>query len=201
MSNFGSVEESIFPVFTLQYFKEGSLWSPLALLLGEIYICAHRLFYTAFNAQQLLFEAFSHITCVFGSVEPWSESTFPFLYIIIFQRWQSLDPALFLEKIDICAYWLFSTFSLHVSIDAPKMMKNNNERMRRRKIQSGAWKMWWNKDCLFDWMIRTLIQWNGSWELKIANSPFHSMYRNILPMYWPHWEVYFDLWVQNWLSP
>ncbi len=27
-----------------------------------------------------------------GSIEPWSESTFPFQYIIIVQWWQSLEP-------------------------------------------------------------------------------------------------------------
>ncbi len=48
-------------------------------------------FQTEFNAQQLLFEAFSHILRIFGRAEPLSKSTFPFLYIIIFQRWQSLE--------------------------------------------------------------------------------------------------------------
>ncbi len=39
---------------------------------------------TEFNAQQLLFEAFSHIMRIFGSVEPQTESTSPFQYNIIF---------------------------------------------------------------------------------------------------------------------
>ncbi len=43
------------------------------------------------NAQQLSFEAFSHIVLIFGSVELQTESTFPFLCSIIFQRWQSLE--------------------------------------------------------------------------------------------------------------
>ncbi len=37
-----------------------------------------------FNAQQLLFEAFSRIMLIFGRVEPETESTFPFQYNIIF---------------------------------------------------------------------------------------------------------------------
>ncbi len=47
------------------------------------------LFFTEFNAEQLLFKAFSHRMHIFGSIEPQTESTFPFLYITIFQRWQS----------------------------------------------------------------------------------------------------------------
>ncbi len=46
-------------------------------------------FLREFNAEQLLFEAFSHIMRIFDNIEPQTESTFPFLYIIIFQRWQS----------------------------------------------------------------------------------------------------------------
>ncbi len=44
-----------------------------------------------FQTEQLLFEAFHHILRIFGSIEPLSKTTFPFLYIIIFQRWQSLE--------------------------------------------------------------------------------------------------------------
>ncbi len=44
-----------------------------------------------FNAQQLLFEAFSHIMRIFGSIEPQTESTFPFQYNIIFKTYQSLE--------------------------------------------------------------------------------------------------------------
>ncbi len=29
---------------------------------------------------------------IFGDVEPQTESTSPFLYIIIFQRWESFEP-------------------------------------------------------------------------------------------------------------
>ncbi len=45
-----------------------------------------------FNAEQLLFEAFSHIMHIFRSIEPQTESTFPFLYIKIFQTWESFEP-------------------------------------------------------------------------------------------------------------
>ncbi len=48
--------------------------------------------YTEFNAEQLLFEAFSHIMRIFGSVEPQTESTFPFHYNIIFETYQFLEP-------------------------------------------------------------------------------------------------------------
>ncbi len=42
----------------------------------------------------------------FSSVEPRSESTFPFWCIIIFQRWQYLEPrAPLLEEINLCAHW------------------------------------------------------------------------------------------------
>ncbi len=39
---------------------------------------------TEFNAQQLLFEAFSFIMRIFGRIEPQTESAFPFQYNIIF---------------------------------------------------------------------------------------------------------------------
>ncbi len=47
---------------------------------------------TELNAQQLLFEGFSHIIRIFGSIEPQTESTFPFQYNIIFESHQSLEP-------------------------------------------------------------------------------------------------------------
>ncbi len=47
---------------------------------------------------------------IFGSVEPQSESNFPFLYIIRFQTYWSLEPLAPLQrKIDICARGLFGT--------------------------------------------------------------------------------------------
>ncbi len=39
-----------------------------------------------------LFEAFSHIMRIFGSVEPQTESTSPFLDNIKFETYQSLEP-------------------------------------------------------------------------------------------------------------
>ncbi len=44
-----------------------------------------------FNAQQLLFEAFSHIMRIFGGTELQTESTFPFQYNIRFETYQSLE--------------------------------------------------------------------------------------------------------------
>ncbi len=77
---------------TLLFFKDGNLLSPLAPLHGEIDICVCGLFRTKFNAKQLLFQSFFDVVHLFGSVEPQTESTFPFLHIIIFQRWLSFEP-------------------------------------------------------------------------------------------------------------
>ncbi len=46
-------------------------------------MCAHWLFCKEFNSKQLLLETFFHIICIFSSIEPWSQSILPFLYIII----------------------------------------------------------------------------------------------------------------------
>ncbi len=47
---------------------------------------------------------------IFGSFEYQTESTFPFLYIIIFQRWQSFEPPNSTPReIDKCAHSLFCT--------------------------------------------------------------------------------------------
>ncbi len=48
---------------------------------------------TKFNVQQLLFEAFSHILRIFGSIEPLTEFTLPFQNNIIFETYQSLEPS------------------------------------------------------------------------------------------------------------
>ncbi len=61
---------------TWQYFKDGNLWCPLAPFLGEIDIGAYWLFSIEFNAQ-FLFKAFLDVMCIFGSVEPQSESILP----------------------------------------------------------------------------------------------------------------------------
>ncbi len=80
--------------------------SPLAPLRGEIDKRAQSLFCMKFNFKQLLSEAFFDAMRIFGSVEPQTVSTFPFLYIIIFQRGESFDlPSYTLRRgeIDICA--------------------------------------------------------------------------------------------------
>ncbi len=76
---------------TLLFCKVGNLSSPLTPLQREIDICVHSLFCTKFNFEQLLSKAFFNATCIFGSVEPQTGHTFPFLYIIL-QRWESFEP-------------------------------------------------------------------------------------------------------------
>ncbi len=67
----------------------GIFRAPLAPLQGEIDISARGLFRPKFNFEQLLFKTFFDVMHIFGSVEPQTESTLPFLYGIIFQRWKS----------------------------------------------------------------------------------------------------------------
>ncbi len=57
-----------FPFYVHYYVKHCYLCSPLAPLLTEIKICAHWLFWTKVNAQQLLFEAFFYILGSFCSI-------------------------------------------------------------------------------------------------------------------------------------
>ncbi len=82
-----------FPV-SIQY----NIWNisifrgPIPLLHGKIHICTYWLFYTKFNAQQLLYEAFFDIMRIFGSNQSESES-FLFQYMIIFQL-SNLAPLL-----------------------------------------------------------------------------------------------------------
>ncbi len=71
--------------------EDGNLF-PLAPPWEEIDICARVLFCMKFNFEQLLFKAFFDAKRIFGIVEPQTESTFLFLYIIIFQRWESFEP-------------------------------------------------------------------------------------------------------------
>ncbi len=65
---------------------------PLAPLRGEIDICARGLFCTKFNFEHFLFKASIDATRIFGSVGHQSGPTFPFLYVIILQRWESFEP-------------------------------------------------------------------------------------------------------------
>ncbi len=53
---------------TLLFFLDGNLSSPLATLWGKIDICRRGLFWTKFNAEQLLFERFLAATRIFGRV-------------------------------------------------------------------------------------------------------------------------------------
>ncbi len=45
-----------------------------------------------FNSEHFLFEAFFDVMRIFGSVESQSETNFPFLYIIRFLTYGSLEP-------------------------------------------------------------------------------------------------------------
>ncbi len=99
----------LFHFCTLSDLKCTDLWGRPAPLVGEIDICARGLFCVKFNSEQLLSEPFLDVMRIFGSVEPQSESNFPFLYkiqnILIFG-----DPYLHsLREIDMCAQWLFCT--------------------------------------------------------------------------------------------
>ncbi len=52
-------------------------------------MCAHSLFCTKFNSQQLLFEQFFDIISNFNNVQQENEFTFPFQHNIIFETYQS----------------------------------------------------------------------------------------------------------------
>ncbi len=74
---FDGVEHQIESTFPFQYnvtFNLWTLWSLLAPLLEEVDMYAHYLLCTEFNAQQLLFQAFSRIIRTFASVEPQSNN-------------------------------------------------------------------------------------------------------------------------------
>ncbi len=60
-----------------------NLSSPLSSLCEETDICANWHFCREFNSKQLLFKTFFHIICIFGNIEPLSQSISPFPYIII----------------------------------------------------------------------------------------------------------------------
>ncbi len=74
------------------YFNHINLSSFLASLWGQTDTCDQGLFCTKFNSKQHLYESFFDAMCIFGSVEPQSEFTFPFIYIVIFQRWVYFEP-------------------------------------------------------------------------------------------------------------
>ncbi len=58
----------------------------------EIDICACELFCTKFNFERFLFKTFFDAMRIFGGIELQTEATFPFLYIIIFHKWESFEP-------------------------------------------------------------------------------------------------------------
>ncbi len=76
----------------------GEFSEPLVPLLGETKTWVHQVFCRKFNFIQFLFEAFSNTIGNCCSIQPWSEATFPFQYIIIFQKWQSLWASLYLHS-------------------------------------------------------------------------------------------------------
>ncbi len=61
-----SPKYNIFCYFSTLYFNHINLSSPLAPLRGEIDTCAQGLFYTKYNFQQLLSQAFFHGMRIFG---------------------------------------------------------------------------------------------------------------------------------------
>ncbi len=67
-----------FPNRYIVIFRTSQHLELLAPLLGDIDICAHRVFHRKFNTQQLLFEAFLGIKRIFCNVQPLSESIFLF---------------------------------------------------------------------------------------------------------------------------
>ncbi len=70
----------------IPYKKVSEEHTSISLQSGTMGLCME------FNASRLLFEAFFHITRIFGSVESQTESTFPFQYNIIFKKFQPLGP-------------------------------------------------------------------------------------------------------------
>ncbi len=77
-------------ICTFKILKCTEMKKPVAPLLGEIDICAHHLFCTKFNSEQLLFEAFFDVMRIYGGNVPQSECNFPFLYIVrAFSRLQT----------------------------------------------------------------------------------------------------------------
>ncbi len=85
--------------FSILYLIHGNLSSPLALLLLEIDMCVRCVFCRKLNYGQLLFEAFFNFIGNFGSIEPYSDCTIPFQYIIFETSPSFKLPAPLLEEI------------------------------------------------------------------------------------------------------
>ncbi len=88
MCIFSKVEPQTGSTFSFQYtaiFETYQFLEPPSSTPGGIDMCAHGIFCTEFNAQLPLYgEAFSRTVHIFGSVEPQTESTFPFEYNVIY---------------------------------------------------------------------------------------------------------------------
>ncbi len=65
-----SPKVNLLTCFSILYFKDGYLSSPLASFWGRglVDICARGLFCTKFNYKQPLLEAFFYAMCIFGSI-------------------------------------------------------------------------------------------------------------------------------------
>ncbi len=72
------IDISAYRIFVHYFISKRTIFEPPITTPGrDRYIYAHWLFGAQFNAKQLLLEAVIDIMCIFGSFEPWSESTFP----------------------------------------------------------------------------------------------------------------------------
>ncbi len=58
---------------------------------GETEIGVRFVFCGKFNSEQLLFEAFFNIICIICCVQPQSESTSSFQYVVRYEQWKSLE--------------------------------------------------------------------------------------------------------------
>ncbi len=78
-------------------------WSELCKNRSKAEYCKN------YQLYQFLFKAIFHIISIFGRVEPWSESTFLFQYIKIFQKLQPLEPLSSNDgEIEMCIHWVFN---------------------------------------------------------------------------------------------
>ncbi len=95
MHIFGGVEsqtESTIPFLYIIILQRWKSFEPNSSApVGDRHVRSQT-FFRKFKAKQLLFQTFFDVMRIFGSVEAQNESTFPFLYIIIFQKWESFEP-------------------------------------------------------------------------------------------------------------
>ncbi len=113
MRIFGSMEPQTVSTFPSFYIIILQIWEsfepPSSTLRGDRHMRSRTFFVRKFNFEQLLFKAFFDLTRIFGSVKHQTGPTFPFLYIIIFQRGESFEPpsSTLRGEIDIFARELF----------------------------------------------------------------------------------------------